>query len=123
MGGWHEKNGKWWYEHSDGSWTANDWEYIDGKWYYFDADGWMVTGWQKWNGDWYYLCKDGHMSIGWDYIDWHGPHWFWFDGSGKMVSNCFKQIDGKWYGFDGNGCMVDELSDMKVSSKGDITFK
>ena len=27
-------NGKWWYKHADGSYTQNDWEYINGKWYY-----------------------------------------------------------------------------------------
>lgn len=127
MGGWKKGSGKnkdkWWYEHYDGSWTADDWEWIDGKWYYFDAEGWMLTGWKAWNGQWYYLCPDGHMSIGWDNIDWHGKHWFWFDGSGAMISDCFKKIDGKWYGFDSNGVMVDELSDMSVSEDGDITIK
>ena len=24
-------DGRWWYKHSDGSYTVNDWEYIDGE--------------------------------------------------------------------------------------------
>lgn len=37
-------DGRWWYKHSDGSYTVNDWEYIDGEWYHFDSQGWMQTG-------------------------------------------------------------------------------
>lgn len=54
-------NGKWKYRHSDGSYTLNDWEYIDGKWYYFDSSGWMVTGWYKIGDYWYYFEPDGVM--------------------------------------------------------------
>lgn len=31
--------GKWWYEHADGTYTVNDWEYINGRWYWFDEAG------------------------------------------------------------------------------------
>ena len=30
-----ESNGRWWYRHTDGSYTKYDWEYIDGSWYFF----------------------------------------------------------------------------------------
>ena len=56
---WMSSGGKWWYRHSDGSYTALNWKKIDGKWYYFDASGWMVTGWQKVGDNWYYLYDDG----------------------------------------------------------------
>lgn len=36
-----ESNGRWWYRHSDGSYTKYDWEYINGSWYFFDKNGWM----------------------------------------------------------------------------------
>ena len=60
-------NGKWKYRHSDGSYTLDDWEYIDGKWYYFDSSGWMVTGWKKIGGYWYYFQpgNSGYMTTGW----------------------------------------------------------
>ncbi len=37
--GTEEDSGKWWYKHSDGSYTKADWEHIDGEWYYFDYKG------------------------------------------------------------------------------------
>lgn len=36
-------DGRWWYQHDDGSYTTNNWELIDGKYYYFDAQGWMLS--------------------------------------------------------------------------------
>lgn len=47
----------WWYQHSDGSYTKNAWEEIEGKWYMFDENGYMRTGWIDWNGKRYY-CDD-----------------------------------------------------------------
>ena len=128
-GEWIESDGRWWYRHSDGSWTSDGWEYIDGKWYYFDGDGWMKTGWLQWGGNWYYLQPRiegkgyGYMVTGWKYIDWHGGYWFYFLDSGAMAADCFLSINGKWYGFADNGTMVDELADMKVGKNGDISFK
>jgi len=53
---------KWWYKHSDGSYTVNDWEKIDGEWYFFDCNGWMKTGWIVWKGKDYYLYGNGVMA-------------------------------------------------------------
>ena len=53
---------KWWYKHSDGSYTKADWEKIDGKWYYFDYKGWMCTGWIQVKGKDYLLYSDGSMA-------------------------------------------------------------
>ena len=123
-GGWRHNDTGWWYEYSDGSWPASQWEYIDGKWYYFNGDGYMVTGWVKWNGSWYYCTDNGDMVTGWQKIKWNGKEsWFWFSDSGEMAESRFLSINGKWYGFDGNGVMVDELADMSVSKNGDISFK
>ena len=38
-----EADGRWWYQHDDGTYTTNNWELIDGKYYYFDAQGWMLA--------------------------------------------------------------------------------
>ena len=115
-------NGKWWYKHTDGSYTTNGWEYIDGYWYYFDANGWMTTGWLKLSGNWYYLSSSGRMTIGFAKID---GAWYYFNSSGVMATGWqyinqtwyymgtdgvmvtgWQQINGTWYYFDSNGALV-----------------
>lgn len=46
-----ESNGRWWYRHTDGSYTVEDWERINGSWYYFDCYGYMHIGWVKYVGN------------------------------------------------------------------------
>lgn len=53
---------KWWYKHSDGSYTKSDWEKIDGDWYFFDYQGWMCTGWIFWKDKYYYCYGNGKMA-------------------------------------------------------------
>lgn len=77
-GEWIKQDGKWWYKHSDGSYTKQDFELIDGEWYYFDVDGWMITGWL-------YLTSTGC--------------YYRFDENGHMYHDCVE--DG--YQFDENG--------------------
>ena len=55
-------DGRWWYQHSDGTYTKNDWEFINNRWYFFDESGWMVTGWRKTSGKWYYLNPKGDSA-------------------------------------------------------------
>ena len=38
-GNWIKSDSRWWYKHSDGSYTTNGWEKIGGTWYYFDSEG------------------------------------------------------------------------------------
>ncbi|WP_315073881.1 GH25 family lysozyme [uncultured Clostridium sp.] len=59
--GTEEDSGKWWYKHSDSSYTKADWEHIDGEWYYFDYKGWMCTGWLLVKGITYCCYSDGKM--------------------------------------------------------------
>lgn len=86
-------DGRWWYRHSDGSYTTNNWELINGKWYYFDAQGWMVVGWIQLGGTWYYLGpSSGAMVTGWQHITYSGlyqnkAYWNYFNSSGAFVTD------------------------------------
>lgn len=59
---WKQDNKGWWYEHSDGSYTKNAWESVNGVWYAFDNNGYMRTGWFQDAGKWYYFNTDGSMA-------------------------------------------------------------
>lgn len=59
-------DGRWWYRHTDGTYTTDGWEYIGGQWYYFDSLGWMATGWIYYYENWYYCdTTSGAMQTGW----------------------------------------------------------
>ena len=60
---WIRSGDRWWYRHSDGSYTVNGWETINQKKYHFDKNGWMQTGWQKINESWYYLGSVGDGAM------------------------------------------------------------
>lgn len=61
VGEWKSNDTGWWFEHPDGTWTSDGWEYIGGEWYYFDHSGYRKSGWIPWQGTWYYCDKDGIM--------------------------------------------------------------
>jgi glucan-binding YG repeat protein len=98
-----DKN-KWWYKHTDGSYTKDGWEKIKDKWYLFDSDGWMLYDW-KLNGDyWYYLgeSQDGAMKTGWLLKD---NKWYYLADNGQMLLN-WQKINNNWYYFNQNGEMI-----------------
>ena len=80
-GSWKKSGSRWWYKHSDGSYTANGWEQINGTWYYFDNEGWMKTGWIKEYGNWYYLDDSDAMKTGLQTI---GGNEYYLSTSGAM---------------------------------------
>ena len=80
-GSWIKSGSRWWYKHSDGSYTTNGWEKIGSTWYYFDSEGWMKTGWIKEYGNWYYLDDSGAMKTGLQTIE--GKQYYLAD-SGAM---------------------------------------
>lgn len=60
-GTWMQDETGWYYHHSDGTYTKNNWEEIKGQWYFFDENGYMKTGWIDWNGKRYYCADSGEM--------------------------------------------------------------
>lgn len=97
--GWIQSGSRWWYRHSDGSYTKSNWEKIDGTWYYFDASGWMKTGWLSTGGKWYYLSASGAMATGWT---WVGSKCYYLDASGAMAADTWI---GEYY-VDGSGAWI-----------------
>ena len=100
-GSWIKSGSRWWYKHSDGSYTTNGWEKIGDTWYYFDSEGWMKTGWIKEYGNWYYLDDSGAMKTGWC---WVSGSWYYLNTSGVMQTG-LQTINGKQYYLSSSGDM------------------
>ena len=98
-GSWIQSNGRWWYKHSDGSYTTNGWEQINGTQYYFDNEGWMKTGWIKESGNWYYLDDSGAMKTGLQTI---GGNEYYLSTSGAMQTG-WQNIGDDTYFFADSG--------------------
>ena len=78
---WIQSGNKWWYRHSDGSYTTNDFEVIGNQRYYFDSNGYMVTGWQCISGQWYYFDSNGFYQTGEHFIN---GEYYYFNNQGIM---------------------------------------
>ena len=100
-GSWIKSGSRWWYKHSDGSYTTNGWEQINGTWYYFDNEGWMKTGWIKEYGNWYYLDDSGAMKTGWCRVS---GIWYYLNTSGVMQTG-LQTIGGNEYYLNTSGAM------------------
>lgn len=100
-GSWIKSGSRWWYKHSDGSYTTNGWEKIGDTWYYFDSEGWMKTGWIKEYGNWYYLDDSGAMKTGWC---WVSGIWYYLNTSGVMQTG-LQTIGGNEYYLNTSGAM------------------
>lgn len=103
-GEWILDNTGWWYKHSDGSYTKDGWEKIDGCWYLFNSKGYMTYSWQYSNGgNWYYLGSnnDGSMKTGWVLT---GGKWYYMNSDGAMQVG-WQKIDNEWYYFNNTGEM------------------
>lgn len=100
-GSWIKSGSRWWYKHSDGSYTRNGWEKINETWYYFDSEGWMKTGWIKEYGNWYYLDDSGAMKTGWCWIS---GSWYYLNTSGVMQTG-WCRVSGIWYYLNTSGVM------------------
>ncbi len=114
--------GRWWYEHSDGSYTTADWEKIDGKWYCFDSSGWM--GENEWvrgkDGEWYYLGSDGAMAAdGWKNIN---DKWYCFDQDGRLYLYGYTP-DGYYVDGDGIWDGMPQITDMEILRSKAASFR
>ena len=98
-GSWIKSGSRWWYKHSDGSYTTNGWGKIGGTWYYFDSEGWMKTGWIKEYGNWYYLDDSSAMKTGWCRVS---GIWYYLNTSGAMQTG-WQNIGDDTYFFASSG--------------------
>ena len=100
---WIQSGSRWWYRHSDSSYTRADWEKIGGYWYHFDSEGWMQTGWLKDKGKWYYLNTGGDMRTGW--LKDRGK-WYYLNTSGAMRTGWFRDKGKDYYLNPSDGSML-----------------
>ena len=82
---------------------------LDGKTYCYANGQLAIKRWVSVNGNWYLTGDDGALCKSkWVYtgFKWEN-YWYWFGGSGKMMSNGWlKLADGKWYYFRSGGQMA-----------------
>lgn len=79
----------------DGTYAANEWQYVNGQWYHFDQSAYMETGWIIDNNRWYYLQADGSMKTGWFYSD-ADKSWYYLHKDGAMACGWI-YVNEKWY--------------------------
>lgn len=105
-GNWIYENStnKWWYKHSDGSYTISNIEIINDSKYYFDNKGYMVQGWFKLNENWYYAEESGKIKKdGWVFDKSTNKYYYIKDEI--MVSDVILIIGGLKYSFANDGHM------------------
>lgn len=98
-GQWLQDSTGWWFKNSNGSYTQNNWQYINGCWYFFNSQGYMQTGWILWNNKWYYCdTRTGAM--------WHDtttPDGYRVDSSGAWIQSLSTSAAGRGPGISGSG--------------------
>lgn len=101
---WKQNAKGYWYAHLDGTYTSNNWEFINGRWYFFNDEGYNCTNqWVFTNNEWYYVDETGARVIGWRVI---GDKWYYFDANGRMASG-WQLVNNNWYylGTENDGSM------------------
>lgn len=116
-----EENKSWFYFDDRGYMLAEKWlKHTDGNWYWFDRDGYMATSWKRIGESWYYFNRDGSMVTGWiKYYD----NWYYCDAAnGDMKSNAFIRYNDGWYLLLPDGRLADK-PEFTVEPDGLITAK
>ncbi len=114
-GTWKNNEIGYWYEHTDGGYTRDGWEKIDGKWYYFDGNGYMKTGWLQIGEEWFYLDPQGAMVTGEQQVN---GVWYRFDDeSGEMLLG-WQKVNGAWAYYNKSGNRVENPEQEAGSLKG-----
>ena len=100
--GWTFENNQWVFYQNDSK-VYNTWKASsDGKYYYLGDDGGMVK--DRIVDESRYADSDGSMvTNAWRQID---GKWYYFDGNGKMLMNRARQVNGIWYYFSEDGSMA-----------------
>lgn len=113
--GWLYTGGSWyWLDPDAGGAMVTGLHACNDSAYWFSASGAMATGWVLDGGTWYYATGSGALASGW--LNLNGT-WYWldpltramatgvqtigsceyiFNNSGKMMANCWSNVDGSW---------------------------
>ena len=62
-GKWEQNDIGWWYDHQDGTWAANGWEWIDGRCYYFNEEGYCYMNSTEPTPDGYFVDASGAWVV------------------------------------------------------------
>ena len=112
--GWQQSGNTWVYLDSNGNRVTNSWmKGADNLWRYLDSQGNMAAG--VWVDDEYYIESNGIMASdkwlklprrnpGWNESE-SETVWYYFSGSGRMVTDGWSKINGQYYYFDSEGVM------------------
>ncbi len=103
--GWLSLNSKWYYLYSDGHLSTNEWIHpaTNNDWFLSKANGELAIGLTKSIKNTYYFGHLGNMLTGWQRT---GSTWYYFDASGKQVSNKWLKVNKHWYYFYADGKMA-----------------
>lgn len=90
-GTWIKDQYGWWYRHTDGTYSTNAWEYINGFLYHFNSYGYALGGWAYLyssadkNYRWYYMHPTNlNMMTGWVQV---GAEWYYLQNNGTLLTN------------------------------------
>ena len=70
-GQWVQDENGWRWLNPDGTYTVNNWVFVNSKWYYMGENSYMATGWIQWKDLWYYMGPDGDMQTNFQTPDGH----------------------------------------------------
>ncbi|MCF0105666.1 MAG: hypothetical protein HUJ53_02765 [Holdemanella sp.] len=98
-----DTDGSYYYLNDSGVMISNCWFLYNTHWKYYTGSGRAQAGWLLNNNKWYYLDPNNECIMLSDEARTINGHRYYFDGSGKMVTNTFVNKDGQSYYYDGEG--------------------